>query len=84
MPTWKDLKRFCQKVEWELYKKCFGTSLKTTERFIKEVFDLVGNEYEVKGKYVNALTKIKVKHNICNFLWNVKTNHFLTGIIYPY
>ncbi|MFC2145438.1 hypothetical protein ACFLQQ_03820 [Actinomycetota bacterium] len=64
--------------------KCFGTPLKTTERFKEEVIDLVGNEYEVKGEYVNALTKIEVKHNICNFSWNVKPNHFLTGIRCPF
>ena len=46
--------------------KCFGTHLKTQEEFKKEVYNLVGDEYSILGKYVNANTKIKMKHNSQN------------------
>jgi len=38
---------------------------KTHEEFIQEVYDLVGNEYTVLGKYINATTKILIRHNTC-------------------
>lgn len=52
---------------------------KTTKQFIKEVQNLVGNEYKVLEKYKNAYTKIKVKHNKCNYIYKVKPSHFLRG-----
>jgi vacuolar-type H+-ATPase subunit D/Vma8 len=36
---------------------------KGIEKFKKEVYDLVGREYEVLGEYIDALTKIKIRHN---------------------
>lgn len=62
--------------------KCFGNFKKTQEQFIKEVYDLVSNEYSVLGKYVNANTKIKIRHNCdkCeNFEYEVLPNNFLVG-----
>lgn len=49
---------------------------KTQEQFCKEVNDLVGNEYEVLGKYINGNTKIKMKHNICEFEYEVTPSKF--------
>ena len=45
--------------------RCKICSSYTTERYKKEVFDLVGDEYTVIGEYVNADTKVRMKHNIC-------------------
>lgn len=45
--------------------QCAGNLLKVHKEFVKEVSDLVGNEYAVIGEYVNSKTKILIKHNIC-------------------
>ena len=52
---------------------------KTHEEFVKEVYDLVGDEYTVLGEYVNSKTKILMKHNICNYEWMVNPCDFLSG-----
>jgi very-short-patch-repair endonuclease len=58
---------------------CAGLKKKTTEEFKKEVFNVVGDEYEVLGEYVNSRTKIKIRHNICGHEWKVIPNSFLQG-----
>jgi hypothetical protein len=45
--------------------------------FIKEVFDLVGNEYSVLGKYEKINTKIKMKHNICGHIYEATPDNIL-------
>ena len=54
---------------------------KTTEQFKKEVFDLVGNEFTVKGEYVNAKTKIAFIHNVsdCMHEFEMWPSNFLSG-----
>lgn len=52
---------------------------KTTEEFKKEVFDLVGDEYEVLGKYKDSVTKIEMKHKVCGYEYEVRPNNFLGG-----
>lgn len=64
--------------------KCFGTPKKTTEQFKKEVYDLVGNEYEVLSEYYDINTKVKMRHIICGFIWNVTPNSFLLGSRCPF
>jgi len=59
--------------------KCSGNIKKTTEIFKQEVFDLVGDEYTVLGKYANSGTKIKIEHNICGYEYEVNPNNFLRG-----
>ena len=59
--------------------KCFGTPLKTTEQFKKEVFDLVGNEYTVLGEYINGKTKIGMLHSKCGYKYAVTPNSFISG-----
>ncbi|MFW6377588.1 MAG: hypothetical protein ACOCZ5_02975, partial [bacterium] len=44
---------------------CFKSKKKTTEEFKKEVYDLVGDEYTVIGKYINAREKIEMRHEDC-------------------
>ena len=56
---------------------------KTQEEFKKEVFDLVGDEYEVLGEYVNTKTKILMKHNKCDNEYEVTPDHFLRGARCP-
>lgn len=45
--------------------------------FKKEVFELVGEEFEVLGEYINYNTKIKMKHNICGHEWEITPNNFI-------
>jgi hypothetical protein len=63
---------------------CFGKHKKTDAQFKKDVFDLVGNEYTFLDNYVNNHTKIRVKHNKCNNIYDIKPNDFLTGHRCPY
>lgn len=52
---------------------------KTDAQFKKEVYDLVGTEYSFIESYVNAHTKIKVKHNKCGYVYSVDPASFLYG-----
>ena len=59
-----------------------GVSLskrKTTEEFKKEVYELVGNEFEVIEDYVSSRTKIKMRHNKCGNIIEIEPNSFLNG-----
>lgn len=42
---------------------------KTDEEFKQEIFNLVKDKYTFLDKYVNADTKIKVKHNKCKHIY---------------
>ena len=57
---------------------------KTNAQFKKEVHDLVGNDYTFLEPYVNNYTKLKVKHNKCGRIYEVKPNVFLQGRRCPY
>ena len=59
--------------------KCYGTFKKTNEDFIGEVFELVGNEYEVLSEYINTVSPITLKHNICGRVYETKPSYFLSG-----
>lgn len=52
---------------------------KTHEEFVKEVYDLVGDEYTVLGEYKTSMQKIEIIHNECQYVWNVTSNSFLSG-----
>lgn len=52
---------------------------KTDEQFKKEVFDLVGEEYTFLDTYINAMTKLRVKHNKCSNIYKVTPSAFLRG-----
>ncbi|EGT3618567.1 hypothetical protein FJ641_04030 [Clostridium perfringens] len=58
--------------------KCSGIKKKTTKEFKREIYELYGNEYEVLGEYINAMTKILVKHK-CGYKWNVIPSNLLRG-----
>ncbi len=63
---------------------CYGNIKKTDADFKKEVFDLIGDEYIFLDTYVNAYTKLKVKHSKCEHVYEVKPNNFLNGSRCPY
>ncbi|AKL83309.1 hypothetical protein D068_cds05480 [Bacillus atrophaeus UCMB-5137] len=56
---------------------CFRTAKKTTEQFIQEVFDLVGDDFTVLGEYVDNHTHLLLRHNTCGFEWDITPNGFL-------
>lgn len=53
--------------------------MKTNEEFLKEVYDLVGDEYTFLEEYKGAMTPIKYRHNPCGSIYKRKPNHFLTS-----
>lgn len=57
--------------------KCTNHLKGNTAWFKKRVFELVGEEYTVLGEYINNSTKIKIKHNICGNIFEMKPNSFL-------
>jgi predicted Zn-ribbon and HTH transcriptional regulator len=57
---------------------------KTHEEFIKEVKELVNEEYTVLEKYKSSSIKIKIRHNTCNNIYEVTPNKFLQGRRCPY
>lgn len=50
---------------------------KTNEQFIQQVKEAVGDEYTFLEPYVNERTKIKVRHNKCEYVWKVRPHDFL-------
>lgn len=56
---------------------CFGKKFKGIEKFKEDVFNLVGNEYEVVGKYVNTNTNISIVHNDCGETFKVLPKNFI-------
>lgn len=59
--------------------QCYGKNKKSHENFLKEVKLKVGEEYSILDKYINANTKIKIRHNICNHEWEATPHSFLRG-----
>lgn len=63
---------------------CAGLAKKTDEEFKQQVHTLVGNEYTFLDNYVNNKTKLRVKHNKCNFIYSVSPHNFLVGQRCPF
>lgn len=56
---------------------CSGTMLKTHEQFKEDISNLYGDEYSVLGNYKNAKTKIKMRHNLCGYEWEISPSSIL-------
>lgn len=56
---------------------CWDRKLWSHERFIEEVEKQVGDEYTVLGKYRGANTKVKMKHEVCGYEYQIKPSTFL-------
>ena len=52
---------------------------KTTEDYKQSVKELVGDEYSILSEYVSAKTPIKMKHNVCGYIYDVRPSNFLSG-----
>ncbi|WP_283695656.1 zinc-ribbon domain-containing protein [Clostridium perfringens] len=60
--------------------KCKGGIKKKNKEFIKEIYNKYGDEYLVLSEYVNARTKIKIRHNCkeCQFNeWEITPDSLL-------
>ena len=56
------------------------SKVKSNDEFLTEVKNLVGDEYTFLEKYgENRFQKLKVKHNSCGYIYEVKPNDFLQG-----
>lgn len=59
-------------------------SIKTTEEFKAKVFDLVGDEYQVVGEYINATTRVEMLHIKCSNKYKVLPHNFFSGNRCPF
>jgi hypothetical protein len=71
-------------IPYDFFKKrtdkcpnCIKNKNKTHDDFIKEIKSIVGDEYKVLSKYKGSRTKVKMKHEICGCIWDVKPTLFL-------
>lgn len=51
----------------------------TTEDIKERIFKLVGDEYKLLSEYVNARTKIRVKHVVCDCIFEATWSNFQQG-----
>ena len=56
---------------------CFRLDRKTQNEFENEIFETVGNEYSVLGRYKSYHSKILMKHVTCGYEYEVTPGHFL-------
>lgn len=60
-------------------QNCKDSNRKSHVEFEIEVKSIVGNEYVFLDKYVTAFIKIRIKHNICGYVYSVRPANFLSG-----
>jgi len=53
---------------------------KTHVEFVDEVFNKVGHDYSVIGKYKRGHDKIEIKHTECRRIFKIRANAFLYGV----
>ncbi|MDG0032905.1 hypothetical protein MMB68_25480 [Priestia sp. Y58] len=59
--------------------KCKGGVRSNIDEFVNRVYGLVKDEYEVLGEYINARTKIEIKHNECGQNFSMTPECFIRG-----
>ena len=65
-------------------KYCSGKMLITTDEFKNKLHDLYKGEYSLIGDYVNAKTKVHIRHNLCGYEWNVIPNTIIKKRVCPH
>lgn len=63
--------------------ECARNKKKDTESFKKEVYELVGDEYEIVGEYTTSKSPVLIKHTICGCTFEKTPELFLIGIGCP-
>ena len=56
---------------------CNPRKLKTTEKFKKQVYDLVADQYEVIGEYLGGKVKLLMKHKECGSEYEITPSAFI-------
>jgi predicted nucleic acid-binding Zn ribbon protein len=64
-------------------KKMSFINTKTHECFMDEIYKKYKNEYIILCNYKNTNNKIKVKHNVCGYVYNVAPCSLLYGYNCP-
>jgi hypothetical protein len=59
--------------------KCNGKPLKDTNYFLEELKFHCNDEYELLDEYKNTFTHVRLRHVVCNEIWNVQPRSFLRG-----
>ena len=59
-------------------KHCVPLSL-SERSFRQEIYELVGEEYELVGSYTDRKTDVQIRHNVCNIVQTYKPQRFLAG-----
>lgn len=59
--------------------KCSNIVHRTIESYKKEIWDLYGGEYTVLGEYKSRTDEIKIRHNVCGYVWNPPAKSLLNG-----
>ena len=54
------------------------------ENFAAKIRDLTGTEYSLAGPYVNARTRVEIRHNVCGRVHDYKPSYFLDGARCPF
>ena len=62
---------------------CYGKPQKDTEQFKEEVRQILGDNYEVVGKYKTNRTNIKIYHKKCNSTYSMLPFNILRGYKCP-
>jgi hypothetical protein len=63
----------------EVSKSSAETRKRTDEDFVKEVNEIVGDEYSVVGKYVGYHLQVNMRHNLCGHVWAALPSNFLSA-----
>lgn len=62
-------KKYCNECSLEELSDKFSMG---HEEFVNKVNNVLGDEYEVLGKYVNNKIKVDILHKKCGYIWNAK------------
>lgn len=61
-----------------------NTRIKTHEDFVKDLYDVFGDEYTAVSQYIHSKHPIDIKHNKCGNIWTTTPNPLLKGHGCPY
>jgi hypothetical protein len=55
------------------------TQTRTHEEFKNIIYNLVKDEYSILGSYVKSEEKVKIRHNVCGYEYEVKPGNFINN-----
>ena len=60
------------------------TRIKTHDEFVKDLYNVFGDEYTVISEYTHSKNPIDIRHNVCGHVWTTTPNPLLKGHGCPY